>query len=109
MNNYLIDREILERTIDELLKQKPLAGDAQEQQEIREKLIVSLDKKIGYAIFGQLTEEQKATCSQMLDDENLSEDDFEKFFAEAGVDVEKTMLEVMKKFAEIYLGGQNAE
>ena len=109
MDNYLVDREILGQFIDELIKKKPLnVNSVDELNNFREQQIKVLDDRIGTAIFGQLTEEQTKEINEMLDRGEENPDVFEDFFEKSGVDLEKTMQEVMETFGREFLeGGQN--
>lgn len=109
MEEYLIDREALEKFADELIKKKPLPVD--EEGEIvawREKTMKELDDRIGRAIFGSLSKEQLAEVSQMLDSEENSPEVFEEFFKKANVDIEKIIEDTVRKYGEEILGGENA-
>ena len=108
MDNYLIDREILSSLVDELFKKKPLAvNNTEELNKLRESTINSLDDKIGTAIFSQFTREQNEEYHRLIDREDATEQDFEKFFNDSGIDLEKTITDTMQKFAEDFIGGQN--
>lgn len=109
MDDYLIDRETLGKFVDELIKKKALAvNTTDELNELREKAIASLDDEITLAIFGQLDDERIAELSELLDDATKTEDDFNRFFENAGINVEKTIADAMKEFGEEFLGGEDA-
>ena len=109
MDNNLIDREILSSLVDELIKKKPLAvNDTEELNKLRESAIDSLDDKIGTAIFSQFTKEQNEEYHRLLNREDASEQEFADFFNNAGIDLEQTITDTMQKFAEEFLGGENA-
>ena len=108
-DNYLIDRETLGKFVDELIKQKPLAVDnTEELNKLREQAIESLDQHIATAIFGQFTEEQNEAYHQLLNRPDATEDDFQAFFAENGIDVDEAISNGAKTFGAEFLGGQNA-
>lgn len=109
MEEYLIDRETLEKIADELIKRKPLPVDAEgEIVAWREKTIKELDDRIGKAIFGSLNKDQLAEVDHMLDDEENSPEMFKEFFKKANVDVEKIIIDTVRKYGEEVLGGENA-
>lgn len=107
MDDYLIDRQTLGQFVDALIKKKALPVDNPEELEsVREDAMKSLDDKISLAVFGRLSEEQNTEFNQMLD-RNASEDEYESFFNRIGLNVEETITNTMKAFAEGFLGGQN--
>ena len=107
MDDYLIDRQTLGQFVDALIKKKALPVDNPEELEsVREDAMKSLDDKISLAVFGRLSEEQNIEFNQMLD-RNASEDEYESFFNRIGLNVEETITNTMKAFAEGFLGGQN--
>lgn len=109
MNNYLIDRETLGKFVDELIKKKPLPVNTPEElNALRENAIQSLDERIGMAVFGKLSDEQNAAFNQMLDRGDATEEDFQKFFDDAGVNIDQSISDAMNAFREEFLGGQNA-
>lgn len=108
MDNYLINRETLGKFIDELIKQNPLdIADVDELNRIRESAIAKLDEAIGLAIFSQFTQAQNAEYNQLLD-RDATEDDYQEFFQRSGIDVDRTIAEATQKFANEFIGGQNA-
>lgn len=109
MDNYLIDRETLGKFIDELIKKKALPVDSPEElNRIREEGIKNLDQKIGVAIFSSLTKEQYAKFDELVDQPDATQETFEAFFEESGVDIAKIVTESAKEFGYEFLGGQNA-
>lgn len=107
MENYLVDRETLAQAVDELMKQKPLsANSAEELNDIREKAIRDLDDRIGMAVFGGLSKEQLIEFDRLLDSEDR-EEVYQKFFNDAGVDLQKVISEAIVSFRDEFLGGKN--
>lgn len=107
-DNYLVDRETLGGFVDELIKQKPLAvNNPEELNQLRESAIKSLDDRIATAVFGQFTEEQNDAYHQLLNRTEATEEDFQKFFDENGINVEKTIADTAEAFGTEFLGGQN--
>ena len=110
MDNYLIDRETLGKFVDELIKNKALpVVTAEGLNDLREKAIQDLDDQIADAVFGKFTEEQNTEFNRLLDDDNTSEADYEKFFKSVDFDLNETISDAMKQFAiEFLKGGENA-
>ena len=103
-----MDREDLEKFVDELTKNKPApVNSADELYNWREQKIKELDDKIGASIFSSLSEEQLAELNNLLDSDDAIPDTFQTFFQNAGVDVETKITEAMRSVATDYLGGQN--
>ena len=108
MEEYLVERETLEKFVDELMKRRTLpAGTAEENGLLRERLIGELDDAIGMAIFGSLDKPQLAAINQLLDDDNVSEEVFRGFFEKAGVNVGEVVEKAMEDFGRKFLEGQN--
>ena len=108
MEEYLVERETLEKFVDELMKKGTLPVDsADEVSALRERMIQELDDAIGKAVFGSLDKVQLAAVNQLLDDNNTSEAAFRGFFERAGVDVDKKVAEAMEAFRGKFLGGKN--
>ena len=108
MDNYLIDREALGQFFDGLMKQKPMPADTPEQlTALRENAIKELDDRIGLAIFGSLSEEQLDQINQLLDNSESSPEAFQKFFSDAGLDLQKIISDTMTTFGKEFLEGQN--
>lgn len=108
MNDYLIDREVLEKFVDELIGKKTLPVDnIEELNNLREKSVKELDDKIGMAIFGEFTQAQNEEFNQLLDQNNENPDTYREFFAKHNINIEKITLDTMEAFAQEFLGGQN--
>ncbi len=109
MENYLIDRGTLEKFVDELMKKRSLpVNTAEEVNELREKMIKSLDDEISLAIFGSLNKEQLVEVNELLDREDSSEETFKAFFEKAGINIEETIKTAAENFGAEFLGGENA-
>ena len=110
MDNYLFDREALGKFVDELIKNKALpVATAEGLNDLREQTIQDLDNHIADAVFGNFTEEQDTEFNRLLDDDNTSESDYEKFFDGVDFDLNETITNAMKQFATEFLkGGENA-
>ena len=110
MEEYLLDRETLEKFIDELMKKRPLPVDnAEELSKYKTDQMKALDDYIAKALFGKLTESQAKELEQLLDSEEENPDVFQEFFRNRGIDVEGIITESAGSFAAEYLeGGQNA-
>ena len=109
MEDYLLDREVLDKLIDELIKKRPLPIDnASELADFKEKQMHALDDRVSGAIFGSLSPEQVSTLSQLLDQETSSPDAFRDFFTSQNIDIEDIIVKAIKSFTEEFLkGGQN--
>ena len=109
MDNYLVERETLEKFVDELMKKRTLPVDtAEEIGGLREKMIEALDDEIGMALFGSLDKPQLDAVNQLLDDESTPEEAFRGFFERAGVNVDEVITKTMEDFGKRFLGGENA-
>lgn len=108
MDNYIIDRDVLAQVVDELMKQKPLsANSAEEVNNIREKAIGDLDEKICTTIFDSLPKEKLIEFNQLLDRDETTEEDYQKFFEGTGVDLQTVISEAATSFKDEFLGGGN--
>lgn len=109
MDNYLINRETLGKFVDELIKNKALPVDnVAELDAQREAAIAALDRKIGLAIFGSLTDEQNAEFQQILEQGDDSEATYEEFFTRAGLNLDQIITNATQEFAAEFIGGTNA-
>lgn len=108
MDNFLIERETLEKFVDELMRQKPLDVQTPEElNEMREAKIKELDDRVGEAVFGRLSKEQLAELNAMMNDAEMPAERFAEFFAKNNVDIENIMNETFQKFGEEMIGGKN--
>lgn len=108
MDNYLIDRQVLEQFVDGLMRKKPLAANSPEEiNALRERSVKSLDDKIGLAIFSKLDRNQLQEFNQILDRDDADSEVFQNFFQSRGINLEKAITETMKEFSIEFLGGQN--
>ena len=110
MEDYLLDRETLEKFIDELMKKRPLPVDsAEELSKFKEEQMKALDGHIAKALFGALDESQTAELNTLLDTEQENPEVFRDFFRTHDIDVDKIVAEAAESFSQTYLeGGQNA-
>lgn len=109
MDNYLIDREVLEQIIDELMKQKPLpANSAEELNTVREKAIGNLDDKIGMAVFCSLSDEELTEFNRLVDSDEASPEAYQKIFDNAGVNLQEIIAKTITDFKNEFLGVENA-
>ena len=108
MDNYLLDRETLGKFVDELMKQKTLDVNSPEELDaLREKSMQELDDKVSAAVFGRLDSEQLKQINVLLDQEETSSEEFQKFFEDNNVDIEKIMEETFLAYAKEFLGGKD--
>ena len=62
MEEYLLDRETLEKLVDDSMKKHPIpVGSAEELKQYKEEQIKALDDHITHAIFGSLNESSPIT------------------------------------------------
>ena len=108
MEDYLVDREILGKFVDDLIKKKPLpVNDAAELNQLREKSIKELDDEIGTAIFSSLSDEENEKLYQLLERDEATPETYDRFFKEAGINLEEIITKVMQDFGTKFLGGEN--
>ena len=108
MEDYLIDRDTLEKFIDELLKEKPkTTNNVEEQNMVKEKMMQTLDDRINKAMLKSLNDEQLEELEQMLDRGDESPEAYSALYKNAGVDLESLISKEMESFGEEYLGGKN--
>ena len=105
MENYLVDRETLDEIVDSLIARQtqPIA----DLSSLREESVKKLDDQIGNAVFGKLSNEQLIEMDILLDKPDLDESTIQKFFENAGVNVEQTIADTITKFSQEFLGGTN--
>lgn len=85
---YLIDSAILGGIVDGILKLSD--GDAAKKADVRDWAVDRLDHNIGIAVFAALTNEQRTAFDGMLK-ANAGEEEFSKFFGDAGISLEDVM------------------
>ena len=103
MENLLVDRSELGQFIDNLAKQKsePLTTEA------RDKAIKTLDDRITEAVLGGLNKHQLLELNILLDHDDTPEV-AQKFFDNAGINLEQKITGAMQAFGVEFLGGANA-
>mgnify|MGYP003302728945 CR=1 FL=1 len=109
MEEYLLDRETLEKFIDELMKKRPLPVDNPEElSKYKEEQMKALDDCITKSIFNSLTESQASELDRLLDNEQEDSETFQAFFHNNNIDLEKIITEAAESFGTQYLeGGDN--
>lgn len=101
MEEYLIDRPILEGIVDAVLSTIDLSGKTDdEKSSLRENGIKKLDHNIGLAIASKFSEEKLTVFNELLDDMNTSKESFLKFFEENGVDIGEVAKEEIVRFKD---------
>ncbi len=108
MEDYLVERETLAKLVDTLLAQKFPGQPAESFSSLREESIKQLDDRISKAVFGSLSSSQLEELNAMLDRGENDPVAFQDFFKNSGVDIESIIADAMQKFAQEFLGGQNA-
>ena len=108
MNDYLIDRETLEKVLDEIMKKGPApVGSAEELYAWREEKMKELDDKVSEAVFGSLNEEQLTEVNRLVDNGELTEANLMGIFEKAGVNLDAVVKRVLQEFSEEVMGGKN--
>ncbi len=74
----------------------------EEQRAVREGLRLQLESEMEKAMIKALPDAKLIELNKMLERENVSDDEIEKFFETSGVDFQKVIEGVMQKFAEDY-------
>ena len=109
MDNYLLDRETLEKIVDGIMSAKeaeaPSSQNAEEKSALREEYIKKLDDKIATAIFSSLNNQQLQEIRELFSKEDSSPETFEQFFKGAGVDVERIIADTAIEFKDEISGG----
>ncbi|MBR2709001.1 hypothetical protein IKE98_01570 [Candidatus Saccharibacteria bacterium] len=111
MDNYLLDRETLEKIVDGIMSAKeaeaPSSQNAEEKSALREEYIKQLDDKIATAVFSSLNNQQLQEIKQLFNREDSSPESFEQFFKNAGINVEKIITDTAMDFKDEISGGIN--
>ncbi len=105
MKEYFIERESLAELVDSLIAKKYPNKTDEELGNLRETKISQLDDKIFKSIMGSLDKKQFEELESMLKKPEATEADLKAFFKKHNIDLEKTITETMKDFAEDFLGG----
>ena len=105
MDNYLIDKQVLEQFIDGLIKKRGL--ELNDMNVSKEDLVGSLDKEIGIGIFGKLNNSQIIEFNSLLDVPSTSPDTIRHFFEDSGIDLQKIISDTLVHFETQFLGGQD--
>lgn len=108
MEQYFTEHDTLAKAIDALISQKYQNQPPANLSEIREENIRKLDNKISLKIFGSLSDEQLQKISSLLDDQENDPTIFQKFFKDAGINLEQKTSEAIREFSNEFLGGENA-
>lgn len=107
MESYLADEATLGQIVDSFIAEKYPNQPLENFASVRKNAIKSLDHQILKSILGQLTKEQGAELSHILDGPH-DESDLEGFFAKYHVDLQDTISRTVKDFKTAFLkGGQN--
>ena len=96
--------ENLETFVDQLLDEKQLQVDEEVRAELKADMMARLLDQIDKAAVNELSEEQAIELANKLDDPNFTDEEFSKFIANSGVDLERVALETMLQFRLLYLG-----
>ncbi len=94
MKNYLIEDSLLGGFVDQILNLDEFMKYGSERYGLRDWAMEVLDKNIGIAIFGRLTEDQRNEFLEMTKNDS-SEEDYRGFFAKTGLNLEEIMKDEM--------------
>jgi len=106
VGEFLIGSENLAALVDALISAKYKAlppFDTGDLAIIREQACKDLDDKVGFAIFSRFTESQNDAFHALLDRDDATEQDFERFFNEIGLNLEQVMQDAMISFSKEFL------
>ncbi|MBQ3280657.1 hypothetical protein IJG92_03325 [Candidatus Saccharibacteria bacterium] len=92
--------------VETLLKEKGISiDDLEAKKQVVADMAKKLEAEINRAAVNALSDEKAQELADKI--KNLSESEIAEFFKNAGVNIEKTTEDTMKKFRELYLGGKN--
>ena len=95
--------EVLERFVEQLMRDK---GISEENKEEKSRLLELLDAKIDAGILGTLSDDRLRSLEEELDKEEPSGDRINAIVYGSGANFEKVVLNVMEKFKKDYLEGE---
>ncbi len=102
-NNFNVDQAFAEFIDQMMLERNLLTGDQQQNQQLRAELSAQLDQAIQRSVLEALPDEKLAELSQMLDRGDISDDEIEKFFDDAGVDYTQAVARAIEDFRANYI------
>ena len=103
MEENFVERAVLEEAADSLLKMRDYSQlGAEEFKNLREGVIEDLDKKIGDAIFSDLSDDQLDEFETLLDN-NGDEDAISAFFEKHNIDLQSRIEKSVQEFKDDFL------
>ena len=98
----LTEDKVLKAFIRQLIAERGLQLDAEEEARAMEQLSAQLEEQIDQAMVNALTDEQAMALEQLLDNE-ATDDDIEQFFEESGIDGEAIVLNTMNMYRDAFM------
>lgn len=103
MEENFVERAVLEEAADGLLKMRDYSQlSAEEFENLREGIIEDLDKKIGDAIFSDLSDDQLDEFETLLDN-NGDEGVISAFFEKHNIDLQSRIEKSVQEFKDDFL------
>lgn len=104
MDDYVIDRKVLERIVDEIIKEASTSSETPAGFSMqRERMISSLDDSINFAIFNSLSDDKLREVNVLLDNEKTSQEEFLAFFQKSNIDLSKVISDAILRFRDTYI------
>lgn len=99
--------EKLSQFLDEIIKAKNLPGITTEvHEQLRADMMAKLTDQINAALVQALNSEQTEQLNYMLDQEGVTDEQVQQFFASSGLNTEKIAAQTMLRFRSLYLGSE---
>ncbi len=99
------DDKIMRSYIDDMITQKSVSGiNSDQRARLRQKLIELFDERMQQEMITALPDEKLVELEDKLDNE-LSDDDLEKFFDESGLDFGEVAKRALERFRDEYISG----
>lgn len=103
MEENFVERAVLEEAADGLLKMRDYSQlSAEEFENLRKGIIEELDKKIGDAIFSDLSDDQLDEFEALLDN-SADENAIGAFFEEHNIDLQSRIKKSMQEYKDDFL------
>ena len=101
MDNYLVDRQILNQFVDILIKAKFNGREPENSAKLKDDACRLLDQRVTDAIFGKLGDAQWKELNKILDNSSSTGETFTNF-------LQNEITTVFENFRTEFLGGENA-
>ncbi len=108
MDNYLVDRQILNQFVDILIKAKFNGREPENSAKLKDDACRLLDQRVTDAIFGKLGDAQWKELNKILDNSSSTGETFTNFFEKNNIDLQNEITTVFENFRTEFLGGKNA-